>query len=81
MHGMGKEKALEAAEIHTLKSLGNLYANIDDVYMESKRFIARCYGQKEKCSSKNREDCLYFSLVFISFINFSNISIRVNFRI
>ena len=49
MYGIGKGKALEAAKIHALQNLGNFDANV-----ESKRFIARCYEQKETSSSKNR---------------------------
>lgn len=59
MFGIGKAKALEVAKVHSLQHLGNVDANIDDVFLESKRFIARCYGQKEISSSENRLDCCF----------------------
>lgn len=54
MFGIGKAKALAAAKYVQLQYLGHEDASLNDVLLESKRFVAKCYGQNETSSSKNR---------------------------
>ena len=54
MFGIGKGKALSALKKQKLSLLGQDVASIDDVILESKLFVARCYGLNEACSSANR---------------------------
>ena len=54
MFGIGKVKSLKATNEVPLKYLGDKDASIDDVIMEGKKFVAKCYGQKHVSSSKNR---------------------------
>ena len=54
MFGIAKGKALKAAKELILQHVGNEDANIDDVIMESKRFVAKCYGENNLNSSSNR---------------------------
>ena len=54
LYGIGKAKALAVLKKHPLKFLGDSTADIEDVKMEGKSFIARCYGMKDTNSSKNR---------------------------
>ena len=51
MFGIGKGKALAATKEHRLQYLGHEDANLDHVLLESRQFVAKCYGQKKKISS------------------------------
>lgn len=54
LFGIGKAKALAVVEQIPLKHLGHENASIEEVLLESRRFVAKCYGQSEPSSSKNR---------------------------
>ena len=54
MFGIGKVKPLNVAEKIPLKHVGEKSAEIKEVVDEGKRFVAKCYGQVNVSSSKNR---------------------------
>ena len=54
LFGTGKAEALKAAKTLLFRCLGNMNANFEDVILECKKFAAKCYGQKDIISSKNR---------------------------
>ena len=55
MFGIGKVKSIAAVEKVPLKHLGEIKASIDDVIHEGKKFAAKCFGQPNISSSKNRK--------------------------
>ena len=59
LYGIGKAKALAVLKKHPLKYVGNSSADIENVKMEGRPFIAQCYGMKDTSSSKNR----YFEIL------------------
>ena len=54
LYGIGKAKALAVLKKHPLKYVGDASADIEDVKVEGRSFIAQCYGMKDASSSKNR---------------------------
>ena len=60
LFGIGKIKALNTLATNSLNLMGKRDAGINDVMLESKKFVAACYGEKEVGSSKNRWAFIYF---------------------
>ena len=54
LYGIGKAKAFAVLKKHPLKFLGDSTADLEDVKIEGKSFVALCYGMKDTSSSKNR---------------------------
>ena len=54
MFGIGKIKSLKVVEKVPLVHIGEVNAELEEVIDEEKRFLAKCYGQVETSSSKNR---------------------------
>ena len=54
MFGIGKVKSLKVVEKVPLVHIGEVNAELEEVIDEEKRFLAKCYGQVETSSSKNR---------------------------
>ena len=54
MYGIGKGKSLSAAEKVPLNHIGEQDADMRDVIDEGKKFVAKCFGQSNTSSSKNR---------------------------
>ena len=54
MFGIGKVKSLKVVEKVPLVHIGEVNAELEEVIDEGKRFVAKCYGQVETSSSKNR---------------------------
>ena len=53
--GIGKVKSLKVFEKVPLVHIGEVNAELEEVIDEGKRFVAKCYGQVETSSSKNRQ--------------------------
>ena len=62
MFGIGKGKALSAFKQTSLTKLGDLLANFEDVTLECKKFVAKCFGAPNISSSSNR----YIMLLLIA---------------
>ena len=54
MFGIGKVKSLKVVEKVPLVHIGEVNAELEEVIDKGKRFVAKCYGQVETRSSKNR---------------------------
>ena len=54
MFGIGKVKSLKVVEKVPLVHIGEVNAELEEVIDQEKRFLAKCYGQVETSSSKNR---------------------------
>ena len=54
MFGIEKVKSLKVVEKVPLVHTGEVNAEFEEVIDEGKRFVAKCYGQVETSSSKNR---------------------------
>ena len=54
MFGIGKVKSLKVVEKVPLVHIGEVNAELEELIDEGKRFVAKCYGQVETSSSKNR---------------------------
>lgn len=54
MFGIGKSKALSAAEKFPLQLLGQDNANITEVIEEAKQFVGNSYEMKETSLSKSK---------------------------
>ena len=70
MFGVGKAKVLAVAkEIH-LQHPGHKDANLNDVLLGSTAMLAKCYGQKEVSSSKDRNKFMLSLLyLYIYYLN------------
>ena len=62
---IGKVMAFKATTVHSLKQLGNVDANMVNVFIKSNRFIAWCYEQNEISSSKIDQIVVSLGLVYI----------------
>ena len=56
MFGIGKVKSLNVVEKMPLKHIGERDADLKDVIEEGKKFAAKCFGQVNVSSSRNRRN-------------------------
>ena len=59
LYRIGKAKALAVLKKYPLKYVGDSSADIEDVKMEGRLFIAQCHGMKDTSLSKKRDILKY----------------------